>query len=291
VDYLTVLDTQQQGAAATRNRGTAQVKTPFVIWLDADDLLRPTFVEECLKVYQKGTFVYTDWVVNGLVVNTPDCLNPFGVGQEHIITTLMPVVAWRNAGGFDESLDTLEDEDYYRQLAAYGWCGVRSPEPLVEYRRHFGQSLVNLETVETNLQRERVAEKQALFEARYKRYETIMACGCGQPKQGDSPNVAGTRQPNDVLAEALYTPQRQEGPVTRRLYPRTGLKRPLWVDIDDAKTRPDLWRIVAENPDRVAPDVATVQRLAKEAIAREAAVIETPAPKPKRRKRKRQSKA
>ena len=115
-------------------------------------------------------------------------------------------------------------------------------------------------------------------------------CGCGTPQPGNMTGVIGQRQPNDVLAEALYSPQKQQGPITGRLYARTGLSRPLWVDVDDARSRPDLWRIVAENPDKVAPDVATVQRLVKEAIARESATpeIETalaaPAPSPQRKR-------
>lgn len=269
--YILVFDDNGRGAAWARNTGVAQVESPFVIFLDADDMLKPPFVEETLKTYQQGTFVYTDWIVNGMVVNTPDCLRPFEVGQEHVITTLMPVAAWQAVGGFDESLNTLEDEDLYRKLASYGWCGVRCPEPLVEYRRHLGGSLVNLDTVSSAVQKQRVAEKAALFHERYGRHSYMANdCGCYTPKAGEPSGIVGARQSNDVLVETLYTPQKVQGAMTGRLYPRAGLGKRLWVHEDDARSRPDLFRIIAMNPDKIAPDVATVKRLAEEGIARAA---------------------
>lgn len=267
-DYITIFDEDGRGAAWARNQGTAQVQTPFVVFLDADDVLKPGFVEETLKVYRQGAFVYTDWVIHSIVIHTPECLRPFEAGQQHIITTLLPVAAFRAAGGFDESLDTLEDEDFYRRLHAYGWCGVRCSEPLVVYRRHHGASLVNKEHVPLDVMRERVAAKQALFRKRYWRFEH-MAQDCGCISRSDKTQVVGEQQPNDVLVETLYTPQKVQGAITGRLYPRAGLGKPLWVHIDDAKSRPDLFRILAENPDKIAPDAMTVKRLAEEAIARE----------------------
>jgi hypothetical protein len=270
-DYILVFDDEGRGAAWARNIGTAQVKTPFVVWLDADDRLKSGFVEQCLSVYHAGTFVYTDWIVNGLVINTPNCLRPFEQGQQHVVTTLTSVVAWREAGGFDESLDTLEDEAFFRHIATLGWCGVRCPEPLVEYRRHLGASLVNLDTVDSETQRQRVAEKVALFNKRYGRYAYMAQdCGCNTPKAGEPSGILGARQPNDVLVETLYTPQKVQGSMTGRLYPRAGLGKRVWVHEDDARSRPDLFRIIGSNPEKIAPDVATVKRLAQEAIEREA---------------------
>lgn len=268
-ETITIFDDDGRGAAWARNIGTAQVQTPFVVYLDADDLLKPTFVEETIKVYHPGTYVYPDWIINGVVIHTPERLTPFTSGMQHVVTTLLPVAAWRIVGGFDETLDTLEDEAFYLNLHAYGWCGVRCSEPLIVYRRHHGNSLVNKEHVPLDVMRERVAEKQALFHQRYWRFANMARdCGCIQP--GDKTQIVGQQQPNDVLVETLYTPQTQQGAITGRKYPRAGLGKPLWVHVDDAKSRPDLFRIIAENPVAASPDVMTVKRLAEEAIAREA---------------------
>ena len=268
-DHIVVFDDDGRGAAFARNKGTAQVKTPFVIWIDADDLLRPTFVEDCIKYYRPGAYVYCDWIINGMVMNTPNRLDMWNVGQEHVVTVLLPTVAWKSVGGMDETQTYLEDEDFYRKLHAYGWCGVRCPEPLIEYRRHLGQSLVNKDVVDSELQQRRVAEKHALFTNRYRRFEQIMGCGCDDISK-TTQGAIGDRQPNDVLAERLGSPMQVEGAVTKRLYPRAGLNQPIWVDEDDARARPDLFRIIADNPDKIAPDVETVKRLTQEAIEREA---------------------
>lgn len=265
--YCTVFDDDGRGAGYARNSGTRQVTTDFVIFLDADDMLKSTFVEETVKVYQRGSYVYTDWVINGSIIRTPECLTPHTAGMQHVITCLIPTAGFRAAGGFDETLDTLEDEDFYRRLHAYGWCGVRCSEPLIVYRRHHGASLVNKEHVPLDVMRERVAIKQSLFQQRYWRFQSMADCGC--ISRGDKQQVIGQRQPNDVLVETLYTPQKVQGVISGRLYPRAGLGKPLWVHIDDAKSRPDMFRIIAENPEKLSPDVAAVKRLAEEAIQRE----------------------
>jgi len=268
-------DQARRGAAWARNQAMARVTSLFVVYLDADDLLDPLFVENTLRYYQHGRYVYTDWRLHGRVVHTPDTLAMLTVGQQHITPTLLPVAAWRAVGGFDETLSALEDEDFYRKLHATCWRGVRCPVPLVTYRREKGRSAVNQDTQDLDVVQQRVGALHALFSQRYERYKTV--CGCI-----DTPNEKATAnqpQPNDVLALALYSPMSKYGPVTGRKYPRAGLKSPLWVDVDDAQARPEWWQVIGRQPDSIAPDVQTVQRLAREALK--------PAPEPKPDSKKR----
>lgn len=93
---------------------------------------------------------------------------------------------------------------------------------------------------------------------------------CGTPTAPNPNNAPSNQaQANDVLAETLYSPQRVEGAMTRRLYPRVSRGKPLWVDIDDAKSRPDLFRIIAQRPEAIAPDAQRVRELTLQAIDRE----------------------
>lgn len=270
-ELITITDSEKRGAAWARNQGTAQVETPFVIWLDADDILLPSFVECTVQAYQSGAYVYTDWRLHGKDKIVPPVLSPFTQGQEHVITTLMPVAAWRDVGGFDESLDSLEDEDFYRRLHAYGWHGVKADGVLVDYRRNLGFSKVNSEAVDPDIQKARIQEKQALFEKRYRRFENMLVFVSG--KQKPETPIVGERRANDVLCEANYSPMTQAGPITRRKYPRAGLGEPIWVDHDDALARPDLWRIIAHNPDKISPDVERVKELYERAKAEREAEI------------------
>jgi hypothetical protein len=272
-----VHDTDGNGAAWARNAGTRRVETPFVIYLDADDLLEPAFVEQAVQHYQRGHYVYTDWMLDGERKTMPGCLNSRKNGLEHIVTTLLPVAAWRAAGGFDEDLDTLEDEDFYRRLHSYGWCGARCPESLVTYRREKGRSLTNRTQVDNETFRERVDQHARLFDERYRRFGG-MGCGCND--ETVKPPEAGE---DDVLVETLYSPMTQVGAVTKRKYPRRGMGYPMWVDRRDAEARPDLFRILASNPDSVSPDPARVIELAQRTMAdegKQADAPPAPAPKP-----------
>ena len=41
---IVIQDTEGRGAGWARNQGLAQVQTPYVVFLDADDEITPTFV-------------------------------------------------------------------------------------------------------------------------------------------------------------------------------------------------------------------------------------------------------
>ena len=270
-------DEQGRGASWARNAAMRRVKTPFVVFLDADDLLHPQFVEQTVTRWKPGHYVYTDYAVNGQRRDTPDKLDIWRAGQEHITPTLLPVAAWRAVGGFDEQLDTLEDEDFYTKLHAFGWCGIRCPQMLIDYRRSKGNSRVNADRHDWDRVTQRIAEKKALFTERYQAY---MACGCKEnaPKLPAPPQ--GQQAANTVLVKALYSPMTKTGPVTGRKYPRTGLGRPLWVDKDDAEAKPEWWQKIADHPVTSSPDIQQVRQLVAEARAAVVPPETKSAPKP-----------
>jgi glycosyltransferase involved in cell wall biosynthesis len=64
---ITVEDTQHQGAAATRQRGLNQVTTPWVAFLDSDDELDPTHLQQLLACAEQtgADYVYPWFRVRG----------------------------------------------------------------------------------------------------------------------------------------------------------------------------------------------------------------------------------
>lgn len=224
----------------------------------------PSFVEDTIRCYQRGSFVYSNWQLQNKVATPPAQLDPFGIGQQHIITTLMPVFAWRDSGGFDETLETLEDEDFYRRIAAYGWQGIHCDKVLVDYRRHLGNSFVNRDTHDPDIIIDRVKKAARLFQLRYERYR--MNFELHQNKtQAPKISAIGNKQDNDVLCEVMGSPMSHAGPVTGRRYPKAGFNKPAWIDIDDARARPNVWRIIASNPQQISPDPVRVVELAMRA--------------------------
>jgi glycosyltransferase involved in cell wall biosynthesis len=95
-----------------------------------------------------------------------------------LVTCLIPRVWHDEIGGFDETMKSWEDVDYYWRMGWAGMCFTRVPEPLIRYNFDTGtrRSIANAETTEA---REIGIE---LLEYMIKKLEAInpMACrSCG----------------------------------------------------------------------------------------------------------------
>jgi hypothetical protein len=117
-----------------------------LFFLDADDYLVPTALEEMVRAYTQGkkSYVFSDWWAANPGkelehMNCPD-YNQEAVREkiQHAVSVLVETEAVRSVGGFDESLPTYEDWDFFLKLAARGYCGVRVPKPLLVYRTETG---------------------------------------------------------------------------------------------------------------------------------------------------------
>lgn len=189
---------------------------------------------------------------------TPDCDAWVNTAiHPHLITTLLPMAAVKQVGGFDESLPGFEDADLYLKLRSFGWCGVRVTKPLFHYHGDGQRS----ESFKQNPQREWLRAQV------HERYKYMADCGgCG----GSPPAVESSdRQLGDVLAKALYAPSTQFGvPVngSRRFYKRTFYQgQDIWVSPHDAQAFPHLWHVIRD-PSQESPDVDTVMALARAAF-------------------------
>lgn len=258
---VVIHDSEGRGAGWARNRGVERATTPFVIFLDADDVLAPTFAEATLKAYA-GTFVYTDALLpDGRVYETPDAAqySIWQQGQGHFVTVLMPVGLHHVVGGFDETLPALEDTDYFLKLASWGCCGVRAPGALFTYRHNIGQRSKTLREA---------GQHQTLANYLANKYEVYRDMPCVKCGGTAAPQVVSSKvaaQDGDVIAETLYAPMKQVGPVTGRVYPRVRMGAAIPVSPADARHRPDWWRVVADVP-TATPEVDYVQKLVEEAL-------------------------
>lgn len=178
-----------QGAGPARNVGLDYARAPLVLWLDADDYLLPSALEEMVRAYAEsdGRYIYTDWhSLHGdgrtEAHETPeyDPLAWFYRGQ-HAVTVLMSTEDARRVGGFDERGFSAgwEDWDFFVKCAINGVHGRRLARPLLVYRYH------------TGTRREAaLTESGALLNELRQRYagyitgeKTIMGC-CGNSSAG-----------------------------------------------------------------------------------------------------------
>jgi hypothetical protein len=128
-----------QGAAIARNLAIEQVDTPFVFFLDADDMAVDVAIESLLRAYANPD--YTANYLYGDSFHDNDYYPAYPYDRKfllrsniHTVTALVPTESIRSIGGFDEVIQGWEDWLLYIQLGVNGFCGERVPVPLILYR-------------------------------------------------------------------------------------------------------------------------------------------------------------
>lgn len=159
------------GTSEARNIGLAQMspRTEYVVFLDADDYLAPTFLEKTLGAQQAyGGYVYTDFCKpdtgDSVRIQSFECRDQLH-SLKHPITCLYPRDAVRH--GFDPQFKVGEDWDFVLGVQANGFCGVHLREALVYYRQASG-----------NNRRELLSRIDEIRDQLKTKWEDKMGCGC-----------------------------------------------------------------------------------------------------------------
>ena len=131
---------QNLGVAKTRNNAIKNTNTEYFLPLDADDMIAPTFLEECMEtMLQSGVdIVYTD-------------VRHFG-GENKIATTIDfdPVMLfvfnyisvcslfkrkiWETVGGYNNQTISAQDYNFVLRAVKNGFIAKRIPKPIYHYR-------------------------------------------------------------------------------------------------------------------------------------------------------------
>jgi cellulose synthase/poly-beta-1,6-N-acetylglucosamine synthase-like glycosyltransferase len=147
-----------QGPAAARNKGWRHVRSRYVQFLDADDLLMPTKIKRCVEVLDQ--FPETDLVVvdstyehyeyqDGSEIGADNTYPPAEPAEnfslEHLLSSLSSLYsidspllryeALEKVGGFNEKVRAAEDWLFWVALAAYGITARHIREALVWVRK------------------------------------------------------------------------------------------------------------------------------------------------------------
>jgi glycosyltransferase involved in cell wall biosynthesis len=127
-----------------RNVGIMTLATEFIVPLDSDDWIEPTFIERCLEkmadpsvgavgtglVYQPGGNV--QWPDEPLTTERLMSANRM------FTCSMFRRAAWESVGGYDEYPDTYEDWELWLNMTIHGWKLVVVREPLFNHRLHAG---------------------------------------------------------------------------------------------------------------------------------------------------------
>jgi glycosyltransferase involved in cell wall biosynthesis len=138
------------GISSARNRALSEAAGEYIAILDGDDIWLPEYLESQLSVLRARPDV--DIVTgNGFNLGGPndgETTRPYPDARPQ--PTLVDIVAdeqaifimsgfrrrvYETIGGFDESLRTNEDYDYWLRAAAAGFRFARNDRPLCRYRR------------------------------------------------------------------------------------------------------------------------------------------------------------
>lgn len=138
------------GTGVARNIGLTHARAPLVLFLDADDILVPQALATMLHAYTQagGRYIYSDWLHleqsnrwdgPAVVHETPHFdAQAWLQGLQHPVSCLIATEDARRVGGFDETMTSWEDWDFYIKLAVAGVHGARVAQPLLIYRLDTG---------------------------------------------------------------------------------------------------------------------------------------------------------
>ncbi len=143
---LRIIRKQNGGLSSARNAGLREARGTYVLPLDPDDLIHPTFLEKSLAVMEGSSDCAFVTSLVSYFINDPNHVvggwAPWGVERDALsvfnvastCTALMRRQHLEEIGGYDEWLTAYEDWDVFCTLAERGHTGTVIPEPLFQYR-------------------------------------------------------------------------------------------------------------------------------------------------------------
>lgn len=152
------IDQENQGLSGARNSGMRMAQGELFAFLDADDLIRPQFLENMARTFladpdldvaycgwgyideagkklpEAGKFQFSGPVINQMVL-----ANRFPV-----MATMIRKTSATQTGFFDPSLRSTEDWDFWLRAALCGAKFQCVPQELVQYRIHDSNMSANI---------------------------------------------------------------------------------------------------------------------------------------------------
>lgn len=211
--------TDNSKLAAARNAGIEFARGQWIVPLDADDKLAPTYLEKTYRA--TGTdphkFAYVDtllwWPDNHDAPTRLLEAHDYDFEESLIritwsCTIMYPKQAWQLVGGYKPQMSEAggwEDWEFALSLGEIGVCGVRVPEGLFYYRQHSNQQM--RVTAEAN--KPRLQETLRRLHARtYEGERSQMCCGAGRKRQtAPAPPPAERAMPVQPQARAVVAQQ------------------------------------------------------------------------------------
>lgn len=131
-----------KGTGAARNTGISNSKGKYILTLDADDLLHPDFIKKTIGVDDivSSNIRYFGNRNEVRKFKENPTVDDFRERNQIVSTSLFKREVWESIGGYNESLDGLEDWDFWYRAVKEGYTVTVIQEIMSFYRVHSGQS-------------------------------------------------------------------------------------------------------------------------------------------------------
>lgn len=221
-DLVRIVRYDRGGLACARNRGAQIARGEFLAFVDADDLVEPSFFERAIDVlqrYDNVSFVYS-WV---RFFGESDACWPtwnaeFPYLLAHNMLTAFVVVRrsdFLEWGRNDPSLRyALEDHDAWISMVEHGCVGVSLPDPLVRYRLRSDSMYHSLSEAQILEMYNRII---ARHRSTYERYGAELFALQNENGPGWRWNHPGTDPPDVVQQQQIAALQRRVARLERLL--------------------------------------------------------------------------
>ncbi len=137
-----VIEQRNHGLSAARNAGVGAARGRYVLPLDADNCIRPSYLRRAAEIMDAAPdvgVVYGDAALSGRrsgLWRMPDFdLDEMATGNRVDACGIYRREVWRQCGGYDEDVELgWEDWDFWLSAAEHGWRFVHVPEVMFDYR-------------------------------------------------------------------------------------------------------------------------------------------------------------
>jgi glycosyltransferase involved in cell wall biosynthesis len=183
------------GLAEARNTGIMLSRAPWILPLDADDLLLPEFIEKAVSLVagDPSYFAYSDTIVWDTVADTRREVASDEYEFDELLrritwpcSILFSKMRWQETGGYKQIMSRAggwEDWEFAISLGRIGTCGKHLREPLFVYRQHSANQMRRMAVERRSILQETL---QRLHADLYQGVRPV-AC-CGRRTQGTTGN-------------------------------------------------------------------------------------------------------
>jgi glycosyltransferase involved in cell wall biosynthesis len=137
--HIVIRKEKNSGVGNSRNTGIRAAKGNYILTLDADDRIAPTYLEKAFRELERGfSVVYCDVKRFGALDTlrvVPAFSFPLLLAGNFIAScSAFTKSVWEKSGGYDTQMPNYEDWEFWISLAEAGGTFIHINEPLFEYR-------------------------------------------------------------------------------------------------------------------------------------------------------------